>query len=224
MPVKLDTVIGLILGIVIIAGVSMAFILYPLAENKPLPLIKPAPEFTLVNQENETVNLRQFQGKVIMLGFMYTNCKDEFCPLMTSHFKAIQEDLGSLLGTKVLLLSITLDPLYDTPTVLKDYALLWGANLSGWYFLTSYDLGTIEQVVNDYGVLSYVNELAELANVTDNNTTFSYKITHGNETHPSILIHSWISMLLDQNLMIRRVYTKVSWILPEAIEDIKSLL
>jgi protein SCO1/2 len=223
-PVKLDTVIGLILGIVIVAGVSMAFILYPLAENKPLPLIKPAPDFTLVNQENETVQLQQLRGKVIMLGFMYTNCQDEFCPLMTSHFKAIQEDLGPLFGSKVQLLSITLDPLYDTPGVLKDYAQLWGANLSGWHFLTAHDLDPIEQVVNDYGVLSYANELIELANVTDNNNTLSYKITHGNETHPSILIHSWISMLLDQDLMIRRVYTKVSWILPEAIEDIKSLL
>jgi hypothetical protein len=82
----------------------------------------------------------------------------------------------------------------------------------------------MEKVVDDFGVLSYANELEELVNATDDNTSISYKLTHGNETHPSILIHSWVTMLLDENLMIRRVYTTVSWILFAAIEDMKSLL
>ena len=226
MEVKLDQLAGTIIAVFIILGISMAFFLYPLTQNQPLPIIKPAPEFTLINQDNQTVSLSDFKGKVIMLGFIYTNCKDEFCPTQTSDFQVIQNELGAILGDRAMLLSITLDPLYDTPAVLKSYSQQppLHANFSGWQFLTSTNLTTMEHIVDDYGVLSYANELEELVNATDDNTSISYKLTHDNETHPSILIHSWVTMLLDENLMIRRVYTTVSWILFAAIEDMKSLL
>ena len=224
LDVKLDQLVGTIITVFIILGIAMAFFLYPLTQNQPLPIVKPAPEFTLINQDNQTVSLSDFKGKVIMLGFIYTNCEDEFCPTQVSDFKIIQNELGSILGEKAMLLSMTLDPLYDTPAVLKSYGEQWRANFTGWQFLTSRDLVTMEHVVQDYGVLSYANELEELVNATDDNTTASYKINHDNETHPSILIHSWVTMLLDQNLMIRRVYTTISWILHAAIDDMKSLL
>ncbi|MHA2155200.1 MAG: SCO family protein [Candidatus Hodarchaeales archaeon] len=218
------TIVGTVIGVMILAGIGAAFILYPLSQNQLLPIIKPAPDFTLINQDNETVSLQQFSGKVIMLGFIYTSCSDEFCPLMTDNFKTIQDVLGASLGTDAMLICITLDPLFDTPTVLRNYALSYDANFTGWQFLTAYDLAPIQRVVDDYGVLSYTNELEQLANLTDDNTTISYKVSHGNESQPSILIHSWISMLIDKNLMIRKVYTKVSWILSAAIEDMQSLI
>ena len=219
-----DTIVGTVIGVMILAGIGAAFVLYPLSQNQMLPNIKPAPDFTLINQGNETVTLQQFSGKVIMLGFIYTSCTDDFCDLMTFEFRQIQTALGSALGKDVMLICITLDPLFDTPAVLRNYALSYDANFSGWQFLTAYDLPTIRQVVDDYGVLSYTNELEELANVTDDNTTISYKVSHENETEPSILIHSWVSMLIDQKLMIRKVYTKVSWIRSVAIEDMLSLI
>jgi protein SCO1/2 len=217
-------IIGTIIGLMIFMGVASAFILYPLTQNQALPIIKPAPDFTLINQDNKTVTLQDYSGKVIMLGFIYTSCTDTFCPLMTSHFKSMQDVLGSSLGKDVMLICITLDPLFDTPEILRNYALSYEANFSGWQFLTAYDLAPIQKVVDDYGVLSYTNELGDLANVTDDGTTISYKVSHGNETQESILIHSWITMLIDRNLMIRKVYTKVSWILSAAIEDIESLI
>ncbi|MHA1976623.1 MAG: SCO family protein [Candidatus Hodarchaeales archaeon] len=222
--VEQNTIVGTVIGIMILAGVGAAFVLYPLAQNQMLPNIKPAPDFTLINQDNETVALQQFSGKVIMLGFLYTSCSDDLCSLMTYDFKTIQTTLSSYLGSDAMLICITLDPLFDTPNVLKNYALQNGVNLSMWQFLTAYELATIQQVVDDYGVLSYVNELEELANVTDDNATFKNKVSHDNETRPSILIHSWISMLIDENLMIRKVYTRVSWVVRAAIEDMKSLL
>jgi protein SCO1/2 len=218
-----NNLIGLIIGGLIVVSVLMAFFLYPLTQNQTLPIIKPAPQFKLINQDNETVTLNQFQGKVIMLGFIYTNCEDE-CFLMTTHFKSIQNELGSILGSQAMLLFITMDPLNDRPSILKSYANQWDANLSGWQFLTAYDLETIEHVVDDYGVISYANELVELVNETDDNTSISYRIAHENDTQSRLLIHSWVSMLIDQNLMIRKVYTKVSWILSMAIKDMKSLL
>ncbi|MHA2053460.1 MAG: SCO family protein [Candidatus Hodarchaeales archaeon] len=224
MQFKQDTIVGIVIGVLIVAGVTSVFILYPIAQQQELPIIEPAPEFTLVNQDNESVSLTDLEGRVIMLGFIYTLCEDEFCPTMTYDFLVIQNELGDSFGSEVVLVCITLDPLHDTPAVLKSYSESWGANTSGWEFLTAFDLSTIEKVVDDYGVLSYANELDDLANVTDDNTTISMKISHENDTNSRLLIHSWVSMLIDQNLMIRRVYTKVSWIRLAAIKDIKSLL
>jgi cytochrome oxidase Cu insertion factor (SCO1/SenC/PrrC family) len=224
MQFKQDTIVGLIIGSLIIAGVASIFVLYPIAQEQELPIIEPAANFTLINQDNESISLTDLKGKVIMLGFIYTSCEDEFCPTMTYDFSIIQNQLKDVFGSEVVLVCITLDPLHDTPEVLRSYANLWGANTTGWEFLTAYDLPTIEQVVDDYGVLSYANELDELANVTDDNTTISLKITHDNDTNSRILIHSWVSMLIDQDLMIRRVYTRVSWIRSAAIDDIQSLL
>ena len=154
-----STIVGTAIGIMIIAGVGAAFILYPLAQNQVLPNIKPAPDFTLVNQDNQTVSLQHFSGKVIMLGFLYTSCSDDLCSLMTYDFKTIQTVLGSSLGTDAILICITLDPLFDTPKVLKNYAVANGVNFTKWQFLTAYELATIQQVVDDYGVLSYVMNL-----------------------------------------------------------------
>ncbi len=219
-----STVVGTIIGFMILAGIGSAFILYPLSQNQVLPVIKPAPEFSLVNQDNETVDLQSFSGKVIMLGFLYTQCTDDLCSLMTQDFKTLQTLLGSSFGMDTMLICISLDPLFDTPTVLRNYALSNGVNLSGWQFLTAYELDTIQKVVDDYGVLSYVNEFEGLVNTTENNTTFNLKISHGNDTQPSILIHSWVSMLIDQDLLIRKVYTRVSWVVSAALEDMRSLL
>ncbi len=219
-----STIVGTLIGVMILAGIGSAFILYPLSQNQMLPVIKPAPDFTLINQENETVSLQHFSGKVLMLGFLYTNCEDDLCSLMTYDFKTIQTVLAPSLGKDAMLLCITLDPLFDTPSVLKNYALSNGVNLSGWQFLTAYDLETIQRVVDDYGVLSYANELDKFVNVTNDNTSFNLKVSHGNDSQPSILIHSWVSILIDQNLMIRKVYTRVSWVVGAAIDDMKSLL
>ncbi|MHA1207186.1 MAG: hypothetical protein ACTSSO_06420 [Candidatus Hodarchaeales archaeon] len=55
MALKLENMIGYIIAAFIVIGISMAFFLYPLTQNQPLPIIKPAPEFTLINQDNQTV-------------------------------------------------------------------------------------------------------------------------------------------------------------------------
>ncbi|MHA2345434.1 MAG: hypothetical protein ACXACP_01815, partial [Candidatus Hodarchaeales archaeon] len=74
MQFKQDTIVGIVIGVLIVAGVTSVFILYPIAQQKELPIIEPAPEFTLINQDNESVSLTDLEGKVIMLGFIYTLC------------------------------------------------------------------------------------------------------------------------------------------------------
>jgi len=74
------------------------------------------------------------QGKIVILDFIYTRCVGP-CPILSSTFAKLQERLGERLGKDVFLLSFSVDPAYDTPARLKEYAERFHAR-PGWYFLT----------------------------------------------------------------------------------------
>jgi protein SCO1/2 len=115
-----------------------------------LPVIGPAPPFTLTSQDNKPVSVADFHGKVVAVTFIYTGCPD-ICPLLTQKMVDVQDALGALFGDKITFVSISLDPEHDTPEVLKDYAQFWGAKLEGWSFLTG-SPEAIRDVTRHYGV------------------------------------------------------------------------
>jgi protein SCO1/2 len=119
-------------------------------EEKRLPVIAPAPPFALTSQDGRTVTLAGLRGKVLAVTFIYTSCPD-ICPLLTEKMAQVQDDLGPNFGSKVVFVSITLDPEHDTSQVLKDYAQLFGAKPEGWVFLTG-PLEVIRDVTRQYGV------------------------------------------------------------------------
>jgi protein SCO1 len=116
----------------------------------PLPVIGPAPSFTLTAQDGRRVALADLRGKVVAVAFIYTGCPD-ICPLLTQKMARVQDELGADFGTKVAFVSITLDPEHDTPAVLKDYAQSWGAKPNGWMFLTG-SAEAVRDVTRRYGV------------------------------------------------------------------------
>jgi len=118
--------------------------------DKRLPVIGTAPPFALTSQGGEPVALADFHGKVVALTFIYTGCPD-ICPMLTQKMVDVQDALGAEFGTKILFVSITLDPARDTPEVLKDYAQFWGAKPEGWSFLTG-SLEAVRDVTHRYGV------------------------------------------------------------------------
>jgi protein SCO1/2 len=82
------------------------------------------PDFKLINQNGRTIHLGQFKGRVLLLTFIYTRCPlADYCPRMSHNFaeidKALQDD--PKVYAKTHLLSISFDPKYDTPAVLKKY-------------------------------------------------------------------------------------------------------
>ena len=82
------------------------------------------PNFTLRNQSNREIHVRDYRGKTLLLTFIYTRCPvPEYCTLMSDNFAQIDRALGQdpELYEKTHLLSITIDPAYDTPEVLKSY-------------------------------------------------------------------------------------------------------
>ena len=82
------------------------------------------PNFTLRNQNNREIHIRDYRGKALLLTFIYTRCPvPDYCALMSDNFAQIDRALGQdpQVYEKTHLLSISIDPAYDTPEVLKSY-------------------------------------------------------------------------------------------------------
>ena len=76
------------------------------------------------------------------INFIYTRCPlPDVCPRLSANFATLQRRFRDPLNRDLVLLSVTVDPDYDTPPVLADYARRWAADLSVWRFLTG-DIGS----------------------------------------------------------------------------------
>lgn len=91
------------------------------------------PPFTLQERSGQMMTSADLQGKVWVVNFMYTRCSTE-CPLLT-HAMAQLQDMTAA-EPDVRLVSITVDPEYDTPEVLRHYAEGFTAHAQRWLFLT----------------------------------------------------------------------------------------
>lgn len=83
------------------------------------------PDFALVNQDGKHTSFRQYRGKTLLITFIYTRCPlPSYCPLMTHNFAQIEKTLAAdpALYRSTHLLSISFDPQFDTPAVLRNYA------------------------------------------------------------------------------------------------------
>jgi protein SCO1 len=105
-----------------------------------LQRLAPAPQFTFTAQDGKTVSTGDFKGKIWVANFIFTRCAGP-CPMMTSRMAEVNQALGKK-ATDVELVSITVDPEFDTPEVLKKYGEQAGASPDRWKFLT----GPKEQV------------------------------------------------------------------------------
>lgn len=113
-----------------------------------------APDFELTGQNGEPVRLSSLRETPVLLNFLYTRCPvPEVCPRLAAAFAFVHRKYGG----KVHLISITVDPVWDTPAVLAAYAKLWRARASSWHFLT----GAPERVAETgraYGLVYWPDE------------------------------------------------------------------
>jgi protein SCO1 len=101
------------------------------------------PDFELVDQDGKRIQLRDFRGKAVVLTFIYTRCPlPNYCPLMSKNFSDLEQRLKKDFAGKFQLLSVSMDPDFDTPEVLKNYAERYDADTAHWSFAT----GTAEQI------------------------------------------------------------------------------
>jgi len=110
--------------------------------------------FSLTNENGEPISLDTFHGNSFVLTFVFTRCPvPNFCPRMSNNFEELQEAIKSSTGTLATtrLLSVTLDPAYDTPKVLSDYAGFHHADSKIWNFATG-DEKAIDSLTRAFSV------------------------------------------------------------------------
>ena len=89
--------------------------------------------FSLLNQDSVVVTDSIFKGKIHVANFMFTTC-GSICPKMSNEMMRVQHAFEK--DTDVVIVSYTVDPEHDTPSILKEYALKHKAITNKWFFLT----------------------------------------------------------------------------------------
>lgn len=112
--------------------VGSGLFFYLLSHRVPPPLVLAAlPRFELTERDGSTVSLADLAGAPWVADFIFTRCA-VYCPRLTVRMK----ELRQVLPPRVRSVSFSVDPDYDTPAVLADYARQWGIEGRDWLFLT----------------------------------------------------------------------------------------
>ena len=101
--------------------------------RRPLPVLGHVADFTLTNQDGQAVTLADLTNHVWVADIIFTRCAGP-CPIMTAQMKSLQDVLP--LASRAKLVTLTTDPDYDTPPVMKKYGERFSANFNRWMFLT----------------------------------------------------------------------------------------
>ena len=174
----------------IFAAIFLAFLLANFRLRaflgKPLPVLGQISDFTLTNQLGQAVTLADLRGHVWVADIIFTRCAGP-CLKMSRQMKELQQSLPP--ASTARLVSLTTDPGFDTPPVLKHYAeQRFGADAGRWIFLT----GTKEEVANLAG--------KSLGLAGDE------KKPEERESAVDLFIHSTIFVIVDKSAQLRGVF------------------
>ncbi len=129
----------------------------PPSSEGPADLLEPGapiPDVQFTDQAGIRRRLSDWRGRLLAVTFIYTRCPvPDFCPRMNRNFAAVQAALQSDAGLRgrVQLLSVSIDPEFDSPIVLSEYARQAGADSLVWSFVTG-DPDDIDPFVAGFGV------------------------------------------------------------------------
>jgi protein SCO1/2 len=121
---------------------------------EPLKPGESVPDVVLLDQNGKARRLSDCRGRLLAVTFTYTRCPlPDFCPLMDRNFLHLQQQLARdpALKTRVHLLTVSVDPDFDTPAVLAAHAKRLGANPDVWTFATG-DRGNLDSLMERFGV------------------------------------------------------------------------
>ncbi len=160
----------------------------------------PVPNFTLVNQDGKNISLDQYRGRALVLTFIYTRCPlPDYCPLMTSNFTQIDRELekDAGLGAKTHLLSVSVDPAFDTPKVLRAYGEGHGLKeFKRWEYASGSE-GEVRKMAEYFG-LQYKEEGGQI-------------------------VHSLRTAIIDPEGKLVKIYRANEWKPSEVLADLRSL-
>jgi protein SCO1/2 len=170
----------------IIAAIGGAFAWSRLNAATPLPVLGQISDFQLTNQFSQPVSLADLRGNVWLADIVFTRCPGP-CPTMSHEMAEMQSQLQTALppNSPVRLVTLTSDPDFDTPPVLKKYAERFGADSNRWIFLTGPRPDIRKLAVNDFKFVVVDKPAADRAIPND------------------LFIHSIFFVLVDQQGRVR---------------------
>ncbi|HET54446.1 MAG TPA: SCO family protein [Ignavibacteria bacterium] len=184
-----------------------ALILINCGDSLPVEEDLSGKNYALLNQDSvEVIYPQNVKGKIAVIGYIFTNCPD-ICPLTTNNMRLVREALKQENITGVEFITITFDPEYDTPSVLKEYAEVRRLDTSDWIFLTG-DKSITDQVMRDVGVVAVPSD--------------STKMASGEMMY--FYVHTDRINLMDEDGRIRASYLGSKLNIEKIVNDIKTLL
>lgn len=124
--------VGFLLFFALMA-LAFLFWLAQAARIQPLHVLGRVADFTLTNQDGQVITLASLTNHVWVADIIFTRCAGP-CPRMTGQMKSLQDKLP--VQSDARLVTLTTDPDFDSPAVLKKYGERFGANFNRWTFLT----------------------------------------------------------------------------------------
>jgi len=166
------------------------------------------PDYRLTNQDGKTIRIHDYRGKALLLTFIYTRCQDpNQCTLMSSNFAAIDQELQKQpeLQKKTHLLSISFDPTYDTPKVLRSYGAAYTGKYSDetfahWEFAS----GSADEVK---GITKF----------------FGFRYFQDTSSGTEQIVHSLRTAVIGPDGKIVKVYRGNEWKPEELIKDLQGV-
>jgi protein SCO1/2 len=168
----------------------------------------PIPDYQLVNQDGKPIHISQYAGKALALTFVYTRCpQPDQCTLMSNNFAAIDQELQKQPDAyaKTHLLTISFDPDYDSPKVMRSY----GASHTG-----QYSDETFQHWEFATGSSDQVKGIAQF---------FGLRYFHDTESGEDQVIHSLRTAVIGPDGKLVKLYRGNEWKPIEIVEDLKGL-
>ena len=163
------------------------------------------PDFKLTNQERKRFGFHDYRGKNLVLTFIFTRCPDaNMCPLMSINFSDLEKELRKSpeLATNTRLLSISFDPEYDTPEVLKKYAIGYqGKDVKPNFDIWNLATGSPKEV-------------------KDVESFFGASSTKADDQR---IVHNLRTVIIDKNGKIAKVYAGNNWKVADILSDLQKM-
>lgn len=155
------------------------------------------PNFAMIDQHGKFLQIRELRGNAFVINFIFTRCKAAtMCPASTTRMSELQETLRKEAVESVHLVTVTFDPEFDSPGILRAYGKNYGVENENFHLLTSTQ-ETVDDLLRLFGILT-VDEAGTIN-------------------------HTMATLLVDANRRIAYRKEGSQWTTEEFLEEIRKL-
>lgn len=145
------------LGVFVVLALALAIPIFCVGGGEPeLEDYGVIPAFTLVDERGHEFTEEALRGHPTIIDFVFTRC-DTICPIVSARMEQLQDHILDRRAEDIKIVSITVDPAYDTPEKLAAYAQRFNAHPDKWRFLTG-PVDKVRALVEGPFMNSMINE------------------------------------------------------------------